>query len=520
MCARAVTGTLVSGASMIALTLASCTVGEPPGRSVDQKTAEVPVGSGSVEPAMLRAPDPSSSEAPESIASPTTGSASGPLNAKALEPGHGAKIASIAMRTWIYVAPDDHSTKLGYLRAGAVVDRGEQSAGTTGCAGGWYRVVPRGYVCVGKGASLALDHQVVQAAFRGPDRSASLPYQYVTSKSPPPHLYFRLPTREDQERVEGATLGIHLARAGLGDLAGAPLDEVPAFLAEGRDLPKPYGAEEKLHYSVHSGRAKEASAFGLITTFEWTNRRFGLTTELDLIPLDRTKRAHPSQHHGVVVTGEGTPAIALHGVSKVRLDDKTFRDDGMLPYRAGVVLTGRNNGSDRGLLETTEGFWVSAEGLLLPEKRDDPNGYAASGRKWIDISIKKQMLVAYEGRRPVFATLVSTGIGGMGDPKESHATVRGVFMIHAKHVSATMDGDEATDSYDLRDVPFVQYFFEGYALHGAFWHDDFGRPRSHGCVNLAPADAAWLFGWTDPVVPPEWHGAVNAEGGTLVWVHG
>jgi lipoprotein-anchoring transpeptidase ErfK/SrfK len=98
--------------------------------------------------------------------------------------------------------------------------------------------------------------------------------------------------------------------------------------------------------------------------------------------------------------------------------------------------------------------------------------------------------------------------------------VRGTFLIHAKHVSATMDGDEATDSYDLRDVPYIQYFFEGYALHGAFWHDDFGKPRSHGCVNLAPADAAWLFEWTDPVVPPEWHGAVNAEGGTLVYTHG
>src|ERR1700690_784649 len=62
---------------------------------------------------------------------------------EALEPGHGAKIASIAMHTWIYVAPSDHATKLGYLRAGAVVDRGEAPAGTDGCAGGWYRIKPR-----------------------------------------------------------------------------------------------------------------------------------------------------------------------------------------------------------------------------------------------------------------------------------------------------------------------------------------------------------------------------------------
>src|SRR6185295_3072953 len=101
------------------------------------------------------------------------------------------------------------------------------------------------------------------------------------------HLYFRLPSRKDQERVEGPTLSEHLA-SGSGEVGATPLDPVPEFLAAGRDLPKPYGAEEKLHYSVHAGRAKEATAFGLITSFAWTGRRFGLTTELDMIPLDRT----------------------------------------------------------------------------------------------------------------------------------------------------------------------------------------------------------------------------------------
>jgi lipoprotein-anchoring transpeptidase ErfK/SrfK len=93
-------------------------------------------------------------------------------------------------------------------------------------------------------------------------------------------------------------------------------------------------------------------------------------------------------------------------------------------------------------------------------------------------------------------------------------------MIYQKEVSATMDGDlEATaDSYALRDVPFVQYFHQGYALHGAYWHDEFGKMRSHGCVNLAPADAAWLFEWTDPAVPADWHGVLNKERGTVVVV--
>jgi hypothetical protein len=396
----------------------------------------------------------------EPVASPASTEAAASLSKDASEPGHGAKIASIAMRTWIYVAPDDRSTKLGYLRAGAVIDRAEAPAGTDGCAGGWYRIAPRGYVCVGKGASLAIHHQVVEAAVRGPMRHTSLPYQYVIARSPPPHLYFRLPTRQDQERVEGSTLGVHLARtAGAGGAFTAPVDAVPTFLAEGRDLPKPYGAEEKLHYSVHAGRAREASAFGLITTFNWTGRRFGLTTELDLIPLDRARAAKPSGHRGIAIDQPGTPAFVIHqGVTALRAgDDGKLREDGIAPFRSGWVLTGKSEGG---------------------------------------------------------------ALGAMGDPVTTHATVRGTFLIHAKHVSATMDGDEATDSYDLRDVPYIQYFSEGYALHGAFWHDDFGKPRSHGCVNLAPADAAWLFEWTDPVVPPEWHGAVNAEGGTLVYTHG
>ena len=68
-------------------------------------------------------------------------------------------------------------------------------------------------------------------------------------------------------------------------------------------------------------------------------------------------------------------------------------------------------------------------------------------------------------------------------------------------------------------MPFVQYFTQGYALHAAYWHDDFGRARSHGCVNLAPVDAAWLFGWPTPTVPEGWHAAMSLRGGTIVYIH-
>jgi lipoprotein-anchoring transpeptidase ErfK/SrfK len=64
----------------------------------------------------------------------------------------------------------------------------------------------------------------------------------------------------------------------------------------------------------------------------------------------------------------------------------------------------------------------------------------------------------------------------------------------------------------------VQYFHKGYALHGTYWHDEYGKVRSHGCVNLAPTDAAWIFEWTDPPVPPDWHAVLNKDRGTVVHV--
>jgi lipoprotein-anchoring transpeptidase ErfK/SrfK len=156
---------------------------------------------------------------------------------------------------------------------------------------------------------------------------------------------------------------------------------------------------------------------------------------------------------------------------------------------------------------------------VVIDRLQHPPAWATAGRKWIDVSILHQSLVAYEGMKPVYVTLVSTGADGLGDPKKTHSTIQGAFLIHTKHLSVTMDDDKIGDEFDFRDVPFVQYFTEGFALHGAYWHDDFGTPRSHGCVNLSPRDAAWLFNWTTPEVPAAWHGALSLKKGTLVYIH-
>jgi lipoprotein-anchoring transpeptidase ErfK/SrfK len=116
-----------------------------------------------------------------------------------------------------------------------------------------------------------------------------------------------------------------------------------------------------------------------------------------------------------------------------------------------------------------------------------PEGISRNER-WIDVSLGEQKLVAYEGLVPVFETLVSTGTA-------SHPTVTGQFRIWLRFTSQDMDGYRLGYNYYLRNVPYVQYFYEDYSLHGTYWHNNFGTPMSHGCVNLATPDAEWLYNW-------------------------
>jgi hypothetical protein len=130
--------------------------------------------------------------------------------------------------------------------------------------------------------------------------------------------------------------------------------------------------------------------------------------------------------------------------------------------------------------------------------------------RWIDVDVDTQILVAYEGSLPVYATLVSSG--GSTTPTET-----GVYRMWLKESEADMKGLNGEDPYSVATVPWTQFFSpeKGLALHTAYWHDQFGTRRSHGCVNLAPRDARWLYFWSDPQVPPGWTmsaGVVEAPG--------
>ncbi|MDE2748657.1 MAG: L,D-transpeptidase [Chloroflexota bacterium] len=109
--------------------------------------------------------------------------------------------------------------------------------------------------------------------------------------------------------------------------------------------------------------------------------------------------------------------------------------------------------------------------------------------KWVSVDLYEQVAIAYEGNKPVFATLVSSGL-------EEWPTNEGVFHVYVRFNRTLMSGAYAQpDFYYLQEVPWTMYFDDQIALHGAYWHDGFGFRRSHGCVNLTVTDAHWLFQW-------------------------
>lgn len=110
------------------------------------------------------------------------------------------------------------------------------------------------------------------------------------------------------------------------------------------------------------------------------------------------------------------------------------------------------------------------------------------GPKWVDVNLSTQTMVAYEGQTPVYTARVSSGV-------YKHPTVVGTYRVYAKYRTTRMQGGEGVEHYDIPNVPYTLYFYSGYALHGAFWHNNFGHPMSHGCVNLSVNDSKWMYDW-------------------------
>jgi lipoprotein-anchoring transpeptidase ErfK/SrfK len=122
--------------------------------------------------------------------------------------------------------------------------------------------------------------------------------------------------------------------------------------------------------------------------------------------------------------------------------------------------------------------------------------------KRLELRLNEQLLLAYESGQIVFATSVSTGGKRLSG---KYTTPVGSFITYHKRPTRHMAvGDIASNGFDFPGVPWVSYITEaGISFHGTYWHNDYGHPHSHGCINMPPQAAKWLFRWTTPTVPPE-----------------
>ncbi len=536
-------------------------------------------------------------------------------------PKDAPELAAKVIAATIYKVQNVASRRLGYVRLGGRIRRDrEPSSKGLGCKGDWYRVYPVGYACTDD-FTTDLEDPLIRAASKRPDLSKPLPYRYGFVRATAPQ-YLRIPTRAEQDKSE-FKLEEHLAwyrqnRAevqqvqlgandvaldarglpwpgnkleparlstalSLNELLGAdgPQDRIPFWLADGkRHIPNVSGFDVP-EYAVFADRVRRKTGLSLVDAFmtrsDGLERRFAVTVDLRLIPATKIKPDTGSPFHGIALNEKVPLPVAWVLVQDAQSyelirDRDAVRAVEPIPKRVIVPLSGSARikaGSRYYQTAKDKTRWLRADQLGIvasPPAWPEP---AQKGQKWIDVSLRQQTLVLYEGKMPVYATLVSTGRDRLGDPKTSLATPQGSFRIRSKHLAAAMDSqenssvaggtrantastanDEQTEAtrtrllaaeragetldqedqrrlanikkgrdpeygvtrrrgsagFELRDVPWIQYFASGYALHGAYWHDVFGIPRSHGCINLAPVDARFVFLWTDPPLPEGWHG--------------
>ena len=520
-------------------------------------------------PSTSAAPSPSTSAsvAPvidaEPLAESETPDASSDAPAVADRPA-GPLIATRALVSWIYEKPHRESQHVGVLRVGGRIGRSAQPVDAPGCNGPsthWYAVEPRGFLCPGfEGVTLDVDDPAVVLASQFPPKSDEpFPYGYGTSFGTP--LYVRAPTAAEQAKLEG-NVTEHIAamakqRAKLSDkkrypeLVFATPSPIPTLLAD--HALSPAITDMRLASgALVAGRGWPDWRMSFLTSFDVEGRVFYLTHEHFLVPFDRVRAAKPPyDFQGVEIAppdqpGEHLPLVwinwhpaPLYVFDEAKRAARPTKEE--LPFQAHaaiksqpIILGGVKFhellAPPKDALEPTARYIVRDGPALRVDAATAVPPNVGADDLWMDISIGAQTLVLYKGLAPFFATLVSTGVDGAGDPEKTKSTPRGLFRIRSKHITARMaaeekppakEGDKPDPRYRVDDVPYVQYFHAGYALHGAYWHDAFGQPRSHGCINLSPKDAMYVFQKTTPGVPGGWHGVFGSVGGGEqgTWVH-
>jgi hypothetical protein len=390
----------------------------------------------------------------------------------------------------------------------------------------------------------------VRFAANPPNIADAMPYRYGYSVTDNTPVYRRVLSLLDRQKFEPELIPPPPKAADASAPSSSPADDTDT---QGDESASEHTTPKNKHAVKDAGTVKLGDLKGrgvlvrrmmkgfyvaLDRAFNAAHARWWRTAEGFAIPFERValqgwspgfhgswvKPADPANlDGGDVPEGNGRAALVNSSyAARFTPNDKgKMGFTTALPKWTALELSGEAKTIDGVVFElTTSGFWVRIMDLMIATPEPPPD--LAEEEKWIDVDLKRQFLVAFEGKHPVYATRVSSGRRTSWDPEHDHPTPTGTFRIYEKHVSTTMDGDVAADGpYSIEDVPWVMYFQGSYALHGAFWHNLFGTTRSHGCVNMSPIDAREIFFWSEPSLPKGWHGVFQTSGrpGTRVVIH-
>ena len=415
----------------------------------------------------------------------------------------------------IHDTPDRDAPVIGALRAGQSVVITDPSLPhertlrrSYQCTEGWYPVQPRGFVCVGGPGHATRDGNdlaVLAAAAALPDITSDYPFKVGTSVGAP--QYLRIPTAAEQRQVE-PDLDAYLANLPAPNDNGA-IDTTPAGRPPSQAL-LAYLAQAKPALQ-HEQEAYEGYKIAYTQEFDAAGRTWLLTSAMTLIPKDKIRHKPLPTLKGIDL--KANPDIELplaffwlEDSPKYRRGDdgKLFKTDEVWKRHSFVEATMNQSMGPGGLYwEMRSGEFVKYQDVtILQAAKYRPAGVGPDD-KWVEARVTWGYLMAYEGDTPVYVTAMSPGVDGIA--RKGHATALGKHYIDWKLYTGDMSGRDGGRDWFIDEVPWVQYYKDSYALHGAYWHDDFGRPKSHGCVNLAPADARHLFEWMDPVIPKGWY---------------
>lgn len=557
---------VLSSLGLLFLALA-CEKQPPPGARDDgpaePQRAEAPRAGSPVLPRELT--PPTSSGTPSRLApAPSAGELTAPSAPDA--PYTGPWFAVTSPAAGVYSETSfERSKKIGFIRSGGRTPVDAATISKKNCTAGWYKVRSGGYIC-GNYGTTDLNNPEVRFATSQPNLKEVLPYPYARNAKNGTPLYKTVPSREQMERYEPYLKEKDKEKEAEKDTAAKPAAPpaektetalpvaateptaapVAAAAAQDPEPDKPWWQQDDIKDRLHEMKLDSLSAdsddilakrmvsgfyVAVDKTFRWNGRSWYKTTKGLVTPSDRMWQTSGPTFKGIELDGNTykLPIGWVYGGNKsagtynIDTSANTIKNAKSIDKFVAIPLTGKTiEFQGKEYVELSDGSFMKKSQLRITEPGPPPQG-VADNERYIDVDLSSQTLVAFEGSRAVYATLISSGKFSKIKDKD-HSTPTGEWRIREKHITTTMDGDGTAAGdlpYSIEDVPFVQYYYRSFALHAAFWHSNFGVQMSHGCVNLSPLDAKWLFFFTGPHLPEGFHGvwSTDSEPGTRVIVH-